>query len=141
MSPNWPDKYPSRKECTWNISSTAGHRVKIVSHFIKSMNFGIRQIWVQVLAPWPAWSMSGSWFPAGKWGDAVNLAVGALSRRREHPQSSVTTLLTAELCEVVATTQVCSAVCDSVVSRADLLQNILLLKKKTKTEDLIYTER
>ncbi|XP_021007731.1 tolloid-like protein 2 [Mus caroli] len=29
MSPNWPDKYPSRKECTWNISSTAGHRVKI----------------------------------------------------------------------------------------------------------------
>ncbi|MBN3293694.1 TLL2 protein, partial [Polypterus senegalus] len=29
-SPNWPDKYPSRKECTWEISSTAGHRVKIV---------------------------------------------------------------------------------------------------------------
>uniref|UniRef100_A0A4X2JP49 Metalloendopeptidase n=1 Tax=Vombatus ursinus TaxID=29139 RepID=A0A4X2JP49_VOMUR len=28
-SPNWPDKYPSRKECTWNISSTPGHRVKI----------------------------------------------------------------------------------------------------------------
>lgn len=32
-SPNWPDKYPSRRECTWNISSTAGHRVKLVSHF------------------------------------------------------------------------------------------------------------
>lgn len=30
-SPNWPDKYPSRKECTWELSSTAGHRVKIVS--------------------------------------------------------------------------------------------------------------
>uniref|UniRef100_A0A8C2VAY4 Metalloendopeptidase n=1 Tax=Chinchilla lanigera TaxID=34839 RepID=A0A8C2VAY4_CHILA len=29
-SPNWPDKYPSRKECTWNISSTAGHRVKLM---------------------------------------------------------------------------------------------------------------
>ncbi|MGH0131801.1 UNVERIFIED_CONTAM: hypothetical protein FKN15_059903 [Acipenser sinensis] len=28
-SPNWPDKYPSRKECTWELSSTAGHRVKI----------------------------------------------------------------------------------------------------------------
>ncbi|KAG8435188.1 hypothetical protein GDO86_013215 [Hymenochirus boettgeri] len=29
-SPNWPDKYPSRKECTWDISVTAGHRVKLV---------------------------------------------------------------------------------------------------------------
>ncbi|XP_044539963.1 bone morphogenetic protein 1-like, partial [Gracilinanus agilis] len=28
-SPNWPDKYPSKKECTWSISSTAGHRVKL----------------------------------------------------------------------------------------------------------------
>ncbi|XP_048472235.1 tolloid-like protein 2 [Rhincodon typus] len=28
-SPNWPDKYPSRKECTWVISATAGHRVKL----------------------------------------------------------------------------------------------------------------
>uniref|UniRef100_A0A2I3RPZ3 Metalloendopeptidase n=1 Tax=Pan troglodytes TaxID=9598 RepID=A0A2I3RPZ3_PANTR len=27
-SPNWPDKYPSKKECTWAISSTPGHRVK-----------------------------------------------------------------------------------------------------------------
>nr|KAF6425885.1 tolloid like 2 [Molossus molossus] len=32
-SPNWPDKYPSRRECSWNISSTSGHRVKLVSHF------------------------------------------------------------------------------------------------------------
>lgn len=32
-SPNWPDKYPSRRECTWNIFTTAGHRVKLVSHF------------------------------------------------------------------------------------------------------------
>lgn len=30
-SPNWPDKYPSRKECTWDITATPGHRVKIVS--------------------------------------------------------------------------------------------------------------
>ncbi|XP_036871674.2 tolloid-like protein 2 [Manis javanica] len=28
-SPNWPDKYPSRRECTWNIFTTAGHRVKL----------------------------------------------------------------------------------------------------------------
>ncbi|XP_063314268.1 tolloid-like protein 1 isoform X2 [Pelobates fuscus] len=28
-SPNWPDKYPSRKECTWEISATPGHRVKL----------------------------------------------------------------------------------------------------------------
>ncbi|XP_041032015.1 tolloid-like protein 2 [Carcharodon carcharias] len=28
-SPNWPDKYPSRKECTWVISATSGHRVKL----------------------------------------------------------------------------------------------------------------
>uniref|UniRef100_A0A4W3GLI9 Metalloendopeptidase n=1 Tax=Callorhinchus milii TaxID=7868 RepID=A0A4W3GLI9_CALMI len=28
-SPNWPDKYPSRKECTWEILATPGHRVKI----------------------------------------------------------------------------------------------------------------
>lgn len=31
-SPNWPDKYPSRKECIWNISATPGHRVKVVSN-------------------------------------------------------------------------------------------------------------
>lgn len=30
-SPNWPDKYPSRKECTWDITAVPGHRVKIVS--------------------------------------------------------------------------------------------------------------
>lgn len=29
-SPNWPDKYPSRKECTWEISATPGQRVKLV---------------------------------------------------------------------------------------------------------------
>ncbi|XP_028974037.2 dorsal-ventral patterning tolloid-like protein 1 [Esox lucius] len=29
-SPNWPDKYPSRKECTWDITSTPGHRVKLL---------------------------------------------------------------------------------------------------------------
>ncbi|XP_031132845.1 dorsal-ventral patterning tolloid-like protein 1 isoform X1 [Sander lucioperca] len=28
-SPNWPDKYPSRKECTWDITATPGHRIKI----------------------------------------------------------------------------------------------------------------
>ncbi|XP_068113667.1 tolloid-like protein 2 isoform X1 [Hyperolius riggenbachi] len=29
-SPSYPDKYPSRKECTWAICTTAGHRVKLV---------------------------------------------------------------------------------------------------------------
>ncbi|XP_041119113.1 dorsal-ventral patterning tolloid-like protein 1 isoform X2 [Polyodon spathula] len=28
-SPNWPDKYPSRKECTWAVTATPGHRVKV----------------------------------------------------------------------------------------------------------------
>ncbi|NWT34322.1 BMP1 protein, partial [Cardinalis cardinalis] len=28
-SPNWPDKYPSKKECTWAISTTPGHRIKL----------------------------------------------------------------------------------------------------------------
>uniref|UniRef100_A0A8C7N2H7 Metalloendopeptidase n=1 Tax=Oncorhynchus kisutch TaxID=8019 RepID=A0A8C7N2H7_ONCKI len=28
-SPNWPDKYPSRKECTWDITTTPGHRVRL----------------------------------------------------------------------------------------------------------------
>ncbi|KAF1377489.1 hypothetical protein PFLUV_G00201330 [Perca fluviatilis] len=29
-SPNWPDKYPSKKACTWSLSTTPGHRIKIV---------------------------------------------------------------------------------------------------------------
>uniref|UniRef100_UPI00398EE234 tolloid-like protein 2 isoform X1 n=2 Tax=Pristiophorus japonicus TaxID=55135 RepID=UPI00398EE234 len=28
-SPNWPEKYPSRKECTWAICATPGHRLKL----------------------------------------------------------------------------------------------------------------
>ncbi|XP_021025680.1 tolloid-like protein 1 [Mus caroli] len=28
-SPNWPDKYPSRKECTWVISAIPGHRITL----------------------------------------------------------------------------------------------------------------
>ncbi|EGV99262.1 Tolloid-like protein 2 [Cricetulus griseus] len=75
MSPNWPDKYPSRKECTWNISSTAGHRVKI---------HGARP---------------GLSFAAGKLGDSVNLVVGLLGRRWEHVQSSVIALLPVALCD------------------------------------------
>ncbi|XP_077973315.1 bone morphogenetic protein 1-like [Styela clava] len=31
-SPNWPNKCPSRKECTWLIRTTPGHRVKVVLH-------------------------------------------------------------------------------------------------------------
>nr|DBA30180.1 TPA: hypothetical protein GDO54_006194 [Pyxicephalus adspersus] len=29
-SPNWPDSYPSKKECTWQVAATPGHRVKLV---------------------------------------------------------------------------------------------------------------
>ncbi|KAA0704371.1 Bone morphogenetic protein 1 [Triplophysa tibetana] len=28
-SPNWPDKYPSKKTCTWTLSTTPGHRIKL----------------------------------------------------------------------------------------------------------------
>lgn len=66
----------------------------------------------------------------------MNLEVGAAGQMKG--ACPVTALLPVALCEVAATTQVCSAVWDSVVSRADLSQNITLWKKKTK--DLIYTE-
>uniref|UniRef100_A0A7N5ZSS7 Metalloendopeptidase n=1 Tax=Anabas testudineus TaxID=64144 RepID=A0A7N5ZSS7_ANATE len=29
-SPNWPDEYPSKKVCTWSLSTTPGHRIKLV---------------------------------------------------------------------------------------------------------------
>ncbi|XP_069800553.1 bone morphogenetic protein 1 [Dendropsophus ebraccatus] len=29
-SPNWPDTYPNKKACTWLVSATPGHRVKLV---------------------------------------------------------------------------------------------------------------
>uniref|UniRef100_A0A671W3P3 Metalloendopeptidase n=1 Tax=Sparus aurata TaxID=8175 RepID=A0A671W3P3_SPAAU len=29
-SPNWPDRYPSKKACTWILSTTPGHRIKLV---------------------------------------------------------------------------------------------------------------
>ncbi|KAG8183432.1 hypothetical protein JTE90_023188 [Oedothorax gibbosus] len=29
-SPNFPDHYPSRKECTWTFDTTPGHRIKLV---------------------------------------------------------------------------------------------------------------
>ncbi|XP_035232741.1 tolloid-like protein 1 isoform X2 [Stegodyphus dumicola] len=28
-SPNYPDQYPSRKECTWKFETTPGHRIKL----------------------------------------------------------------------------------------------------------------
>ena len=31
FSPNWPNKYPSRKNCYWQITTAVGHRVKVVS--------------------------------------------------------------------------------------------------------------
>jgi len=32
-SPNWPDYYPSRKDCVWVFSTTPGHRIKLVSSY------------------------------------------------------------------------------------------------------------
>ena len=33
-SPNWPDFYPSRKDCTWHFTTTPGHRIKLqFNHF------------------------------------------------------------------------------------------------------------
>ncbi|KAJ8260725.1 hypothetical protein COCON_G00164480 [Conger conger] len=29
-SPNWPDAYPSKKACSWALSTTPGHRIKLV---------------------------------------------------------------------------------------------------------------
>uniref|UniRef100_A0A3Q2Q6B5 Metalloendopeptidase n=1 Tax=Fundulus heteroclitus TaxID=8078 RepID=A0A3Q2Q6B5_FUNHE len=29
-SPNWPDKYPSKKACSWSLSTTPGHRIKLI---------------------------------------------------------------------------------------------------------------
>jgi tolkin protein len=28
-SPNWPDYYPSRKDCVWHFTTTTGHRIKL----------------------------------------------------------------------------------------------------------------
>ncbi|XP_076255661.1 tolloid-like protein 1 tolkin [Rhynchophorus ferrugineus] len=34
-SPNYPDYYPSRKDCVWHFSTTPGHRVRIVFQFFE----------------------------------------------------------------------------------------------------------
>ncbi|XP_071440384.1 protein tolkin [Hetaerina americana] len=31
-SPNYPDYYPSRKDCVWHFTTTPGHRIKLVFH-------------------------------------------------------------------------------------------------------------
>ncbi|GIY55955.1 tolloid-like protein 1 [Caerostris extrusa] len=38
-SPNFPDHYPSRKECTWKFETTPGHRIKttIASFFVSGL--------------------------------------------------------------------------------------------------------
>ncbi|CAG9795395.1 unnamed protein product [Diatraea saccharalis] len=30
ISPNYPDTYPSRKDCVWQFSTTPGHRIKLI---------------------------------------------------------------------------------------------------------------
>uniref|UniRef100_A0A8C4GR64 Metalloendopeptidase n=1 Tax=Dicentrarchus labrax TaxID=13489 RepID=A0A8C4GR64_DICLA len=36
-SPNWPDRYPSKKACTWSLSTTPGHRIKLVCQWIHQL--------------------------------------------------------------------------------------------------------
>lgn len=43
-SPNWPDKYPSKKACTWSLSTTPGHRIKLVCRWIYLNNYVMIQI-------------------------------------------------------------------------------------------------
>ena len=33
VSPNYPDDYPNKKDCTWHYTATLGHRIKL--HFIE----------------------------------------------------------------------------------------------------------
>ena len=34
LSPNYPEDYPNRKDCTWHFTTTPGHRIKLVfEHF------------------------------------------------------------------------------------------------------------
>uniref|UniRef100_A0A8D2DMW3 Metalloendopeptidase n=1 Tax=Sciurus vulgaris TaxID=55149 RepID=A0A8D2DMW3_SCIVU len=61
-SPNWPDKYPSRRECTWNISSTAGHRVKLVSHFLIEQHQECAYDHLEIKKPDPWWLRASSLF-------------------------------------------------------------------------------
>lgn len=30
FSPNYPEPYPSLKDCVWHFSTTPGHRIKLV---------------------------------------------------------------------------------------------------------------
>lgn len=36
-TPQWPDYYPSRKDCVWHFTATPGHRVKLVSRDCKKL--------------------------------------------------------------------------------------------------------
>ena len=38
-SPNYPEYYPSRKDCVWRFSTLPGHRIKLVSHTQLHMTF------------------------------------------------------------------------------------------------------
>ena len=37
-SPNYPDYYPSRKDCVWKFNTLPGHRIKLVSKRESGMN-------------------------------------------------------------------------------------------------------
>lgn len=39
-SPNYPDFYPSKKDCVWHFITTPGHRIKLVCIYsIMKLNF------------------------------------------------------------------------------------------------------
>uniref|UniRef100_A0A672KXU9 Metalloendopeptidase n=1 Tax=Sinocyclocheilus grahami TaxID=75366 RepID=A0A672KXU9_SINGR len=45
-SPNWPDKYPSKKACTWTLSTTPGHHIKLVSALTTTWRYMMAQMQV-----------------------------------------------------------------------------------------------
>lgn len=51
-SPNWPDEYPSKKVCTWSLSTTPGHRIKLVCQWIFFFNLNF-MLWPR-LKTWKA---------------------------------------------------------------------------------------
>lgn len=60
-SPNWPERYPSKTACTWSLSTTPGHRIKLVCRlclivstfiivtrdlvFLTTLRFSMRSTW------------------------------------------------------------------------------------------------
>lgn len=44
-SPNYPDYYPSRKDCVWHFTTTPGHRIKLVIVILSIFH----KIWITLI--------------------------------------------------------------------------------------------